>query len=335
MNESSLLDIEDVSVSFRSGRSRGQLTVLDEVSLRIGPAETVGLVGESGSGKSTLANAILGLVPTSGGRIVFDGHEITHATPRQRRALSADMQVVFQDPYSSLNPSRTVGHTLSEPLLVHRDLDRAETHGQVVRMLDRVGLPPDAAQRYPNQFSGGQRQRIAIARALMLSPKLVICDEPVSGLDLSVQAQVLNLLRKLQGEMSLSYLFISHDLDVVRHICHRIVVLYRGHIVEQGPAEKVYQTPSHPYTQALLAAAPIPDPVAQSERRAARKAALTALAHRSQNATSTSGCPFAPRCQHAMEMCTTTPPPLKPRESGVDVACHWYPAPTLANPTQA
>jgi ABC-type glutathione transport system ATPase component len=276
MTGSALLEVDSISV--RYGRGRRSLQALREISLHIGVGETVGLVGESGSGKTSLANAILGLVPVCSGRVIFDGRDITGVhSPQQRRALSEHLQIVFQDPYSSLNPSRTIGQALAEPLLVHRRLPRAETEARVAAGLVRVGLTPDAARRYPSEFSGGQRQRIAIARALMLTPKLLICDEPVSALDLSVQAQVLNLLRDIQRQMALSYLFISHDLDVVRHMCHRVAVIYRGRIVETGLASQVCDAPERPYTRALLAAAPVPDPAVQEARRAARAARAAVL----------------------------------------------------------
>lgn len=321
MTETALLSVEGLSVRYHRRRHRATLA-LDEVDLRINVGETVGLVGESGSGKTTLANAILGLVPAADGRILFEGRDITRASPRERRALSAHLQVVFQDPYSSLNPSRTIGQTLAEPLLVHGKLSHDQIRAHISDRLGRVGLAPGAAQRYPGQFSGGQRQRIAIARALMLSPKLVICDEPVSALDLSVQAQILNLLRELQQQSSLSYLFVSHDLDVVRHVSHRIAVLYHGRVVEQGPAERVHDAPAHPYTQALRATALVPDPAVQQARRTAWKAARRA--GQAPHAVS-GGCPFGPRCPHAMPACAAAVPPLQPRPSGVDVACYWDP----------
>jgi ABC-type oligopeptide transport system ATPase subunit len=281
-DERPLLDIHGLTIEYRRGR-HAVVRAVDGVSLQVQPGETVGLVGESGSGKSTLGNAVLGLVPVHRGAIFFDGKDITRARFRERRALSEHLQVVFQDPYSSLNPVRTIGQTLAEPLHVHRKLRRSEREGPIRAMLQRVGLPPEAADRYPAQFSGGQRQRIAIARALMVSPRLIICDEPVSGLDLSVQAQVLNLLFELQRDFGLSYLFISHDLAVVRHVSHRIIVLYRGQIMESGPANQVYEAPSHPYTQALLAAAPVPDPELQEARRAERRARIRYEGPRSIN----------------------------------------------------
>jgi len=266
-----LLDVDGVTVEYPRGRRTPPLRAIDGVSLTVHPRETVGLVGESGSGKSTLGRAILGLVAVRSGRITFDGHDITHARARDRRRLSTDLQVVFQDPYSSLNSARTVADTLAEPLRVHERLSRAEVRGRVHAMLDRVGLFADAAGRYPRHFSGGQRQRIAIARALMLSPRLVICDEAVSALDLSIQAQILNLLLDLQEELGVSYLFISHDLAVVRHMSHRVVVLHDGKVVEAGTTEQVCDEPREPYTRALLASAPVPDPALQRARRESRR----------------------------------------------------------------
>jgi peptide/nickel transport system ATP-binding protein len=262
-----LLEIDDLVVTYRLSLRR-TLTAVDHVSLVVHEGETVGLVGESGSGKSTTGSAVLGLAPVTSGRIRFAGEDITRAAAARRRRLSAQLQVIFQDPYGSLNPSQTIGRTLAEPLLVHGR--RAEAPARIREMLDRVGLDESAARRYPAQFSGGQRQRIAIARALMMSPRLVICDEAVSALDLSIQAQVLNLLLELQRDLRMSYLFISHDLSVVRHMCDRIVVLYRGAIVESGDTERVCTDPQHPYTQRLLASSPVPDPVVQGEHRRQR-----------------------------------------------------------------
>ncbi len=265
-----LLDVRSLTVRYHRGRGKAQLEALREVTLTIGPGETVALVGESGSGKSTLGNAILGLVPADSGTIVFAGTDITRASPRMRRSLATDIQAVFQDPYGSLNPVRTIGQTLSEPLLARDHRVGRKAAGIAVRSaLERVGLSAAAAARYPAQFSGGQRQRIAIARALMLSPRLVICDEPLSALDLSVQAQVVNLLTSLQRDLGVSYLFITHDLAVVPHIAHRVAVLRRGQLVETGSASQVSTAPAHPYTRALLAAAPVPDPAGQRARRSA------------------------------------------------------------------
>jgi ABC-type oligopeptide transport system ATPase subunit len=262
-----LLELDCVTVEYGRGRRRPPLRAVDSASLTVQPGETVGLVGESGSGKSTIGRAVLGLVPVHSGVIRFAGRDITHVTGRERRLLGADLQVVFQDPYSSLNPARTVGQALAEPLTTHQSPSRDERTERVEAMLARVGLSPDATRRYPRHFSGGQRQRIVIARALMLSPRLVICDEAVSALDLSVQAQILNLLLELQRDLSLSYLFISHDLGVVRHVSHRIVVLHAGQIVEEGPAATVHEHPTHPYTKTLIAAELPPDPRAHAQQR--------------------------------------------------------------------
>ncbi len=314
-----LLDVRDLTVEFHGGGR--SLRAVDGVSLSVAARETVGVVGESGSGKTTIGRAILGLTPVTAGSIVFAGDDITHAGHRERRRLSADLQVVFQDPYSSLNPSRTVGQTLSETLGVHAaELSRAERAERVGSSLERVGLDAAAASRYPADFSGGQRQRIAIARALMVQPQLVVCDEPVSALDLSVQAQVLNLLRELQTEFGLSYLFIAHDLAVVRHLSHRIVVLYRGRIVEEGDADVVYDAPAHPYTRNLLEAAPVPDPEAQSRRRRARRARGDGQRARPFQG----GCPFVPRCPYAIDICETVRPPRETTPAGTTVECHRW-----------
>ncbi|MFI6475415.1 ABC transporter ATP-binding protein [Streptomyces sp. NPDC050516] len=328
MTSQPLLTIRDLTVEFRQGRGTPPLRAVDGVSLDIAPGETLGLVGESGSGKSTIGRAVLGLNPVHFGQVHFEGHDITRASPRTRRELGARLQVVFQDPYSSLNPARTIGQTLAEPLLAQgRSRGRRTAEESIAAMLERVGLPADTADRYPGQFSGGQRQRIAIARAFMTGPRLVICDEPVSALDLSIQAQVMNLLAELQSELSLSYLFIAHDLPVVRHLSHRIVVLYRGRVMESGPAGPLYAEPAHPYTQALLAAVPEPDPRVQRARPAHRAAAPPAAA------PSATGCAFAHRCPHAVDLCRSERPVLLPLEtpgktgapSGRLAACHRTP----------
>ena len=251
-----LLDVRQLRVEF-PGTARGTrsvVTAVDGVSLAIDRGETLGLVGESGSGKSTIGNAVLGLVPPTAGEITFRGENLVGMPSRRRRALGGAIQVVFQDPYSSLNPSRTVGQTLAEGLRYARGMSRRVAADRVRDMLGQVGLPPDTAARYPAEFSGGQRQRIAIARAFVVEPQLVVCDEPTSALDLSVQAQILNLLLELQQRHDIGYLFISHDIDVVRHMSHRVAVLYRGRLVEQGRAATVTGNPRHPYTRTLLGA---------------------------------------------------------------------------------
>ena len=276
MSQQALLQVKDLRVNFPQGRGK-VFQALKGISLDIQPGETVGLVGESGSGKTTVGRVILGLTEATSGDVWFDGENITHASRERRRTLGRDIQVVFQDPYGSLNPARTIGDTLAEPLMNDKCLSRNDIAERVAEVLQQVGMPADTASRYPGMFSGGQRQRIAIARAVIAKPRLIVCDEPVSALDLSVQAQVLNLLKSLQQSMGLAMLFISHDLTVVRHVSHRTVVLYRGDIVEQGDASQVHERPEHPYTRALLAAAPVPDPLIQRERRAQFDLARQAL----------------------------------------------------------
>lgn len=272
----SLLDVQDLVVEYpgKGLRAKG-FQALKGVSLDIRRGETVGLVGESGSGKTTLGRAVLGLAPVTGGSIVYDGRDISHLNSRERRGLASEIQVVFQDPYSSLNPSLTIEQILAEPLTA-RGVAAKEAKTRVRDLLDRVGLPADAARRLPREFSGGQRQRVAIARALALDPKLIVCDEPVSALDLSTQARVLDLFIEIQERTGVAYLFISHDLAVVRHISHRVAVMYHGEIVENGEGDQVTARPEHPYTQRLFLAAPVPNPDEQAERRAARRALLDA-----------------------------------------------------------
>ncbi|MFE6774942.1 ATP-binding cassette domain-containing protein [Streptomyces sp. NPDC057702] len=259
-----LLDVADLVVDYRRGRDT--FRALKGVSMTIAPGECVGLVGESGSGKSTLGKAILGLTDVTSGRITFDGSDITHAKGAARRGLAADLQVVFQDPYGSLDPTLTVGQILAEPLTA-AGASRTEARSAVADMLDHVRLPADTVTRYPSEFSGGQRQRIAIARALVRRPRLIVCDEPVSALDLTTQAAVIDLFIDIQRETGVSYLFVSHDLGVVRRICHRVSVMYQGECVETGPNETITRNPGHPYTQRLLLASPVADPARQAERR--------------------------------------------------------------------
>ena len=273
MNEP-LLQIDALSVDYARRRQATHRAV-DDVSFSIERGETLGLVGESGSGKTTIGKAILGLVPVAAGTIRFEGQDITHVRGKSRRALTQKIQVVFQDPYASLNPVRTIGATLAEPLLVHEPaLNKRDARGRILEVLALVGLPSDMADRLPSEFSGGQRQRIAIARAIIVRPALVICDEAVSSLDLSIQAQVLNLLSDLQDRSALSYLFISHDLAVVQHVASRVAVLSAGRLVELETAERIARSPRHPYTAMLHAAAPVPDPEAQRLRRAEFRAPL-------------------------------------------------------------
>ncbi|GHC74999.1 ABC transporter ATP-binding protein [Nocardiopsis terrae] len=274
-----LLDVRDLRVSFPGKGWRAPRTeVLRGVSLDIRPGETLGLVGESGSGKSTIGRAVLGLVPASGGSISFDGERVDGASRRRRRELSRHIQVVFQDPYTSLNPSLLVGDTLAEPLLAH-GVPAAEARTRVADLLDRVALPRDAVHRLPREFSGGQRQRVAIARALAIAPRLIVCDEPVSALDLTTQRTVMDLLLDIQERTGTAYLFVSHDLSVVRALSHRVAVIHQGQIVEYGGADRVTTDPEHPYTQRLLLSAPVADPGRQSERRAEYERRFHARAH--------------------------------------------------------
>ncbi len=271
-----LLKVTDLVVEYPGKGFRAQpFQALKGVSLDIRPGETVGLVGESGSGKTTLGRAALGLAPVSGGSIHFDGRDISHLSRGERRALASEIQVVFQDPYSSLNPSMTVEQILAEPLTAS-GTPGVQARERVRDLLDRVGLPSNARARLPREFSGGQRQRIAIARALALDPQLIVCDEPVSALDLSTQARVLDLFIEIQERTGVAYLFITHDLAVVRHVSHRVAVMYHGEIVESGECDQVTSHPTHPYTQRLFMAAPVPDPDKQAERREARRALLAA-----------------------------------------------------------
>jgi len=276
-----LLEVADLVVEYPGKGFRAEpFRALKGVSLDILPGETVGLVGESGSGKTTLGRAALGLAPVTEGSIVYDGRDISHLNRRQRRSLSSEIQVVFQDPYSSLNPSMTIEEILTEPLMA-AGVAKTAARTRVRDLLDQVGLPGDARSRLPREFSGGQRQRVAIARALALEPRLIVCDEPVSALDLSTQARVLDLFIEIQERTGVAYLFVTHDLAVVRHVSHRVAVMYRGEIVEYGDGDRVTSEPQHPYTQRLFMAAPVPDPDKQEERREARRAFLATAAGQS------------------------------------------------------
>jgi peptide/nickel transport system ATP-binding protein len=271
-----ILNVDNLVVEYPGKGFRGKpFRALHEVSIDISAGETLGLVGESGSGKTTLGRAILGLAPVTQGNITFQGRDISHATRAERRELSRDIQVVFQDPYSSLNPSMEIGQILAEPLEI-QGMDSQAARKRIGELLDQVALPADSIHRLPREFSGGQRQRVAIARALALSPKLIVCDEPVSALDLTTQARILDLFLQIQKDTGVAYLFVSHDLDVVRHISHRVAVMFKGEIVEQGISSKITVTPDHPYTQKLLMASPVPDPDRQQQRREARKKLIAA-----------------------------------------------------------
>ena len=315
-----MLEVKDLVVRYGRGRKAAAApAAVDHVSFSIAPGETVGLVGESGSGKSTIGKAILGLQKVSGGSISYQGKDITSDGAAQRRTLGGELRAVFQDPNSSLNPRNTIGTSLAEPLRL-RGASPAEARVKAEDMLERVGLPREAVDRYPSQFSGGQRQRISVARALICDPKLVVCDEAVSALDLSTQAQVLNLLADLRDERGLSYLFIAHDIAVVQFLAQRVVVLYRGQVMETGPAADVTENPKHPFTQALVAASPVPRPAEQAARREARES----LGVRTGAAAVPGpvGCPFRLRCPLATELCATDRPALR-RVGTADVACHY------------
>lgn len=273
MTGTPVLQLDGVAVRYPGrGFRKPPTTVIEDVSFEVGRAETVALVGESGSGKTTIGRAVLGLTPVSGGRVLLEGRDITRLTGRARRALSTDIQAIFQNPYGSLNPALPVGRTLAEPLLAGSGSagSRDEVRDQIAELLRRVGLPEDAADRYPAQFSGGQRQRIAIARAVARQPRLIICDEPTSALDVTTQAAALELLSELQQTLGCAYLFITHDLAVVKEFAARTLVLQHGRIVEEGPSADVCDRPRHEYTRRLVAAAPVPDPILQRERRQQR-----------------------------------------------------------------
>jgi oligopeptide/dipeptide ABC transporter ATP-binding protein len=285
------------------------------VDLEIGEGETVGLVGESGCGKTTLGRALIGRVPLTGGTIEFDGKDITNASRKQWRELNRDIQFVFQDPYASLNPRRTVGQTIAEPLQTHGIASGKELQARVTELLDMVRLPQSAAARYPYAFSGGQRQRIVIARALALQPRFIVADEPVSALDVSIQAQVIGLLEDLQRDLGLSSLFIAHNLAAVRHIADRVAVMYLGRVVELATSASLYSAPRHPYTQALLSAAPIPDPSVQRPGR------IILAGDPPSPVDPPAGCRFHTRCPLAVDRCRTEVPPLATIAEGHQVAC--------------
>jgi oligopeptide transport system ATP-binding protein len=303
-------------------RMKATVRAVDDVSFTIHSGETLGLVGESGCGKSTLGRTILRLTDPTAGTIVFAGHDLSALTQKQLRPIRRDMQMIFQDPYASLNPRMTVGATLAEPIDIHGLAASAdERSARVEALLDKVGLRTDAVTRYPHEFSGGQRQRIGIARALAVEPRFIVCDEPVSALDVSIQAQIVNLLQDLQDADNLTYLFIAHDLNVVRHICDRVAVMYLGRLVEIGAARAVYDSPGHPYTRALLSAVPVPDPSDRARREQNR---IILAGDVPSPISPPSGCAFHPRCPvtDRPAACTREVPRLRELSSGAYAACH-------------
>jgi peptide/nickel transport system ATP-binding protein len=320
-----LVELEHLKVYFpiKSGivldRHVGDIRAVDDVSLTIKRGETLGLVGESGCGKSTVGRTIVRLYEPTEGRIVFDGQDISKLNEQELRPLRRRMQMVFQDPFASLNPRHSVGRIVGEPLRAHGLASRRESAGRVRELLQTVGLPPDASGRYPHEFSGGQRQRIGLARALALNPDFIVADEPVSALDVSIQAQIINLFEQLQDEFELTYLFIAHDLAVVRHISDRIAVMYLGWIVEISPAAELYENPLHPYTISLLSAVPIPDPVVERQRES-----ILLAGDLPSPANPPAACRFHTRCPFVQPTrCREEIPPLRKLATGHEVACHW------------
>ncbi len=318
-----LLDVADLAKHFPSGKRL--VRAVDGISFHLDRSETLALVGESGCGKSTTARLVLRLIEPTRGRVLLDGEDLRALSPEALRRRRRDMQIVFQDPYASLNPRLTIGEIIAEPLQVHGlHPTRAALRDRVAELLELVGLPADAALRNPRQFSGGQRQRIGIARAIGPNPRLVVADEPVSALDVSLQGQIVNLLQDLQARLGISYLFVAHDLAVVRHIAHRVAVMYLGVIVEVAPAAALFAAPHHPYTQALLSAAPVPDPDARRTRIILAGDVPSPLAI-------PPGCRFHTRCPLAQDVCRSLPPPLVEVAPGHQAACHFaapFPIPT-------
>jgi peptide/nickel transport system ATP-binding protein len=319
-----LLDIRGLTKKYPVGagifgKATRTITAVDDVTIDVRRGESVGLVGESGAGKSTVGRLVLGLTPATSGEVHFEGRDISTLSKAERREQRRDIQVVFQNPYASLDPLMTIGDVIAEPLDVHESLSSADREARIIELLDHVGLDAAYRFRYPHQLSGGQRQRIAIARALALRPKLIVCDEPVSSLDVSTQAQVINLLKNLQRDIGVAYLFVGHDLEVVRHVSDRVAVMYLGRVVEWGPSDEVYGTPRHPYTKALLASVLSIDPTQ-------RRLATSAPPERIDDGRADGGCPYADRCSHVADVCRSTDPPVAHKDSpagGVAVRCHF------------
>ena len=317
-----LLTVTDLKVHFpiKKGllsRTVGYVYAVDGVSFALKKGETIGLVGESGCGKTTTGLAILKLIDSTGGKIIFQKKDISQLTKQQLRTLKREMQIIFQDPYSSLNPRMTVNSIINDPMEIHGVYPGSERKDRIAYLLEKVGLTPEQGRRYPHEFSGGQRQRIGIARALALNPHLIIGDEPVSALDVSIQAQIINLLVDLQGEFDLSYIIIAHDLAVVEHICDRIAVMYLGKIVEMASYKDLYTNAKHPYTRALLSAIPVPDPKTSKQRMILKGDVPSPI-------NPPSGCHFHPRCPHRMDVCDKDEPAIADVGDGHRVACYLY-----------
>jgi oligopeptide transport system ATP-binding protein len=324
MAEIPLLEVKHLKKHFpiKGGvfsKTIGYVYAVDDINFTLEKGETLGLVGESGCGKSTTGRTILRLIEPTDGMIAFEGQDITHLDKSAMRALRREMQIIFQDPYASLNPRMTVGSIIGEPLEIHKIAKGSEKEERVASLLQKVGLRAEDMRKYPHEFSGGQRQRIGIARALALNPKLIVCDEPVSALDVSIQAQVINLLEDLQAEFGLSYLFIAHNLNVVEHISDRVAVMYLGQIVELASDEELYKNPQHPYTEALLSAVPIPDPTVKKKRIILEGDVPSPI-------NPPKGCHFHTRCMYKDKICEEVEPEFKDIGGGHWVACHFRPA---------
>jgi oligopeptide transport system ATP-binding protein len=324
MAETPLLEVKHLKKYFpiKGGvfsKTIGYVYAVDDVNFTIEKGETLGLVGESGCGKSTTGRTILRLIEPTEGAVYFEGEDITKLDKSAMRALRREMQIIFQDPYASLNPRMTVGSIIGEPLEIHKIAKGSEKEERVASLLQKVGLRAEDMRKYPHEFSGGQRQRIGIARALALNPKLIVCDEPVSALDVSIQAQVINLLEDLQAEFGLSYLFIAHNLNVVEHISNRVAVMYLGQIVELASDEELYKNPQHPYTEALLSAVPIPDPTVKKKRIILEGDVPSPI-------NPPKGCHFHTRCMYKDKICEEVEPEFKDIGGGHWVACHFRPA---------
>ena len=329
-----LVELRDLTVEFPIkggffGRQTAAVHAVTDVSLAVYEGETLGLVGESGSGKTTLGRALLRLIPTTRGSISFEGQDITRLPPNKVRPLRQDMQMIFQDPYGSLDPRMTVFQIVSEPLVNYGKGGKREQRAQVQELLKIVGLNPGHINRYPHEFSGGQRQRVGIARALALRPKLIVADEPVSALDVSIQAQILNLLEQLQTEFGLTYLFVAHNLSVVRHISDRVAVMYLGHLVELADSEELYTYPLHPYTQTLMSAIPLPDPI-----RERKKQRIILQGDMPSPVNPPPACPFHTRCFKAQPICSEVAPAFEEKRPGHWAACHFAEVPVVSRPEE-